>query len=58
MSPKLVKVGETDTRQDVEEVGLGGTDAARGSLGAGAKSAANRHTITLRTRGTSPTGCQ
>lgn len=45
--PQLVKVGETDSGECVEEVGLGGADTAR-VLGPGAKSAAGCHTIIVR----------
>lgn len=45
--PQLVKVGETDSGECVEEVGLGGADAAR-VLGAGAKGAAGCHVIIVR----------
>jgi hypothetical protein len=42
--PQLVKVGETDSGECVEEVCLGGAEAMRG-LGASAKGAASCHTI-------------
>lgn len=42
--PQLVKVGETDSGECVEEIGLGGADAVR-VLGARAKGAAGCHTI-------------
>lgn len=45
--PQLVKVGETDSGECVEEVGLGGADAVR-VLGASTKGAASCHTIIVR----------
>ncbi len=41
--PQLVKVGEADPGEFVEKVGLGGAEAVRGGLGAGAKGAADGH---------------
>ncbi|WP_281154714.1 hypothetical protein [Streptomyces sp. HYC2] len=41
--PQLVKVGKTDPGEFVEKVGLGGADAVREGLGAGAKGAADGH---------------
>ncbi|MFD7533785.1 hypothetical protein ACFV8E_40315 [Streptomyces sp. NPDC059849] len=40
---QVVEVGEALSGESVEEVGLGGADAGRGSLGAGAKGAAGGH---------------
>ncbi|OKJ71132.1 hypothetical protein AMK31_35240 [Streptomyces sp. TSRI0107] len=41
-SPQLLQVGQVDSGQGVEQVGLGGTDVCR-SLGAGAQSSAGCH---------------
>ncbi|MEU6011902.1 hypothetical protein [Streptomyces sp. NPDC047453] len=42
-SAQLGNVGQVDAGEFVEKVGLGGADAVRGSLGAGAKGAADGH---------------
>jgi hypothetical protein len=41
-SPQLLRVGQVNSGQEVEQVGLGGTDVCR-RLGAGAQSAAGCH---------------
>lgn len=51
---QFVEVGQTLSGKSVEQVGLGGADAGRGSLGACAKSAAGSH-AGHRTGSTSPT---
>ncbi|WP_405722770.1 hypothetical protein [Streptomyces sp. NBC_00046] len=40
---QFVEVGQALSGESVEEVGLGGADAVRGSLGAGAKGTADGH---------------
>ncbi|WP_331754076.1 MULTISPECIES: hypothetical protein [unclassified Streptomyces] len=40
---EFVEVGQALSGESVEQVGLGGADAVRGSLGAGTKGTANGH---------------
>lgn len=51
--PQLVKVGETDHGEFIEEVGLGGADTVR-VLGASAKGAAGCHAIIVWATTTEP----
>ncbi|MFJ9931447.1 hypothetical protein ACIRU5_36205 [Streptomyces misionensis] len=45
--PQFLHVGQTDSGEGVEQVGLGGADAVRG-LRAGAKCAAGSHAVIVR----------
>lgn len=45
--PQLVKVGEADSGECIEKIGLGGAEAVR-DLGASAKGAAGCHAIIVR----------
>ncbi|OMI35656.1 hypothetical protein SPAR_30306 [Streptomyces sparsogenes DSM 40356] len=46
--PYLFEVGEVDARKSVEQVGLGGSDARSGLLGARTKRAADGHAVIVR----------
>jgi hypothetical protein len=46
---KLGKIGKTDARQPVDQVGLSGADPVRASLKARTKSTASSHVIIVRT---------